>query len=75
MRRNTVAQCSNRLDHSGRPGGDHQAMKTLDTLSHNLLALAVSALPATALVLDQLDKSMRRPTLAGVVLHSLKLAF
>ena len=49
-------------------------MKKLDTLSHSLLALAVSVLPATALVLDQLDQSMRRPTLAGVVLHSLKLA-
>jgi hypothetical protein len=49
-------------------------MKTLDTLSHNLLALAVAAIPAAAVVLDQLDQSMRRPSLAGMVLHSLKLA-
>lgn len=51
-----------------------EPMEKLDSLSHNLLALAVSVLPATALVLDQLDQSMRRPTLAGVVLQSLKLA-
>jgi hypothetical protein len=50
-------------------------MKTLDALSQNLLAMAVAAVPATALLLDQLDQSMRRPSLAGVVLHSLKLAF
>jgi hypothetical protein len=49
-------------------------MKKFDTLSHNLLALAVAAMPAAALVLDQLDQSMRRPSLAGVVLNSLKLA-
>ena len=49
-------------------------MKKLDALSHNLLALAVAAIPATALVLDQLDQSMRRPTLAGVLFNSLKLA-
>jgi hypothetical protein len=51
-----------------------EAMKKFDALSHNLLALAVSALPAAALVLDQLEQSMRRPSLAGVVIHSLKLA-
>lgn len=31
-------------------------------------------MPAAAVVLDQLDQSMRRPSLAGVVLHSLKMA-
>jgi len=49
-------------------------MKTLDTLSHKMLALTVAVIPAAALLLDQLDQSMRRPSLAGVVLHSLKLA-
>ncbi|MFC5497232.1 hypothetical protein ACFPOE_06780 [Caenimonas terrae] len=50
-------------------------MKKFDALSHSLLALAVAAIPVAALVLDQLDQSMRRPSLAGVMLHSLKLAF
>ena len=50
-------------------------MKKFDALSHKLLALAVTVIPAAALVLDQLDQSMRRPSLAGVFLHSLKLAF
>lgn len=49
-------------------------MKKFDALSQSLLALALAAVPATALVLEQLDLSMRRPSLAGVVLHSLKLA-
>ncbi len=49
-------------------------MKKFDALSQSLLALAVAAMPAAAVVLDQLDQSMRRPSLAGVVLHSLKMA-
>jgi hypothetical protein len=49
-------------------------MKKFDALSQSLLALAAAAVPAAALVLEQLDQSMRRPSLAGVVLHSLKLA-
>ena len=49
-------------------------MKKFDALSQSLLALAVAALPATAVMLDQLDQSMRRPSLAGVVLQSLRLA-
>lgn len=49
-------------------------MTKFDALSQNLLALAIAAMPAAALVLDQQDQSMRRPSLAGVVLHSIRLA-
>lgn len=47
-------------------------MKKFDALSHSLLALSAAVLPA---VLDQMDQSMRRPSLARVVLNSLQLAF
>lgn len=50
-------------------------MKKFDALTHSLLALSVAALPAAAMVLDQMDQSMRRPSLARVVLNSLRLAF
>ena len=50
-------------------------MKKLDALlTQSLVALSVVALPKAALVLDQLEQSMRRPSLAGVVLHSLRMA-
>ena len=50
-------------------------MKKLDTLTQSLLALSVAVLPAAATLLDQMDQSMRRPSLARVVLHSLQFAF
>jgi hypothetical protein len=50
-------------------------MKTPDSLHDKLLAMAVAALPAATLLLDQLDQSMRRPSLARAVLNSLQLAF
>ena len=70
-----VVQCSIRPGHRTLSIRDHGDMKKFDALSHKLLALAVVVIPAAALVLDQLDQSMRRPTLAGVLYQSLKLAF
>lgn len=67
-------QCSIAPGHKAGRGPDHGDMKKFDALSQSLLALAVAAMPAAAVMLDQLDQSMRRPSLAGVVLHSLRLA-
>lgn len=40
-----------------------------------LLTLSVAVLPAAVTLPDQIDQSMRRPSLARVVLHSLQFAF
>ena len=68
-------QCSIQPGYSGSASGDYESMKKLDTLTQSLLALSVAVLPAAATLLDQMDQSMRRPSLARVVLHSLQFAF
>jgi hypothetical protein len=48
-------------------------MKRIDALHRSLMALAIATLPAAAsAAAAMLDQSMRRPSLARLVLHSLQ---
>jgi hypothetical protein len=69
-----VVQCSIRPGHKDRFSRDHQCMKRIAPSHRKLMALAIATLPmaATAIAV-MLDQSVRRPSVARLVMHSLQL--